>query len=153
LRKFGFRFFFSDGRADIDAVTELGASRYLHTPGYQIDRGILENHLGDEALARGVRFLTRAVVRDVQLDGQTTHVVRYEHEGAERALSARWVVDASGRAGLLRKQLGLQTDNGHHANAVWFRLGKRIDIDDWSEDCGWHARCEKRERWLSTNHL
>jgi flavin-dependent dehydrogenase len=153
LRKFGFRFFFSDGRSDIDAVTELGASRYLHTPGYQIDRGILENHLGDEARARGVRFLTRAVVRDVRLDAAATHTVCYEHEGAEHALAARWVVDASGRAGLMRKQLGLQTDNGHHANAVWFRLGKRIDIDDWSQDSAWHARCEKRERWLSTNHL
>ncbi len=30
---------------EIDAVTELGASRYLHTPGYQLDRGILENFL------------------------------------------------------------------------------------------------------------
>ena len=29
--------------ARVDAVTELGASRYLHTPGYQLDRGILEN--------------------------------------------------------------------------------------------------------------
>lgn len=38
LRKFGFRFFFSDRRDDIDAVTELGASHYLHTPGYQLDQ-------------------------------------------------------------------------------------------------------------------
>ena len=29
LKKFGFRFFFSEGRRDIDAVLELGASRYL----------------------------------------------------------------------------------------------------------------------------
>ena len=32
LKKFGFRFFFCDGRPDIDAVTELGASRFLSTP-------------------------------------------------------------------------------------------------------------------------
>jgi hypothetical protein len=79
--------------------------------------------------------------------------VRYQHDAIEHALSARWIVDASGRTGLLRRQLGLQTDNGHHANAVWFRLGTRIDIDDWSHDADWHARCERRERWLSTNHL
>ena len=42
LKKFGFRFFFSDGREDLDRVTEIGASRYLSTPSYQIDRGIFE---------------------------------------------------------------------------------------------------------------
>ncbi|CAN5891005.1 hypothetical protein BH11PSE13_BH11PSE13_25760 [soil metagenome] len=45
LRKFGFRFFFSEGRRDIDQVTEVGASRYLSVPSYQIDRGIFENYL------------------------------------------------------------------------------------------------------------
>ena len=46
LKKFGFRFFFSEGRSDIDQVLELGASSYLPTPAYQLDRGILENDLG-----------------------------------------------------------------------------------------------------------
>ena len=32
LKKFGFRFFSSEGRRDIDAVTEIGASRYLSVP-------------------------------------------------------------------------------------------------------------------------
>ena len=32
LKKFGFRFFSSEGRRDIDAVTEIGASRYLTVP-------------------------------------------------------------------------------------------------------------------------
>ena len=38
LRKFGFRFFFSDGERDITRVTELGASSFLSTPAYQLDR-------------------------------------------------------------------------------------------------------------------
>src|SRR3990167_69053 len=45
LRKFGFRFFFSEGERDLSSVTELGASRYLATPSWQIDRGIFENYL------------------------------------------------------------------------------------------------------------
>ncbi|MEP7244598.1 MAG: FAD/NAD(P)-binding protein, partial [Gammaproteobacteria bacterium] len=32
LKKFGFRFFFSEGREDVDRTCELGASRYLSTP-------------------------------------------------------------------------------------------------------------------------
>ncbi|MGH8259001.1 MAG: NAD(P)/FAD-dependent oxidoreductase, partial [Steroidobacteraceae bacterium] len=38
-------------------------------------------------------------------------------------------------------------------NAVWFRIGGRLDVDGWSEDAAWRSRCDLRERWLSTNHL
>src|SRR6185437_9793210 len=41
----------------------------------------------------------------------------------------------------------------HDANGVWFRIGARIDVDEWSDDERWLARCDPRERWLSTNHL
>jgi len=153
LRKFGFRFFFSEHAAGIDSVTELGASRYLHTPGYQLDRGILENFLGEHARARGIAFVTGAVVREIRIGEHGAHAVRYVRDGQDHELMGDWLIDASGRAGLLRRKLGLQTDNGHHANAAWFRLATRIDIDDWSQDAAWHARCDYRERWLSTNHL
>src|SRR5690606_30102755 len=62
LKKFGFRFFFSEGCAQIEKVTELGASRYLSTPSYQIDRGIFENYLGGQAKSVGVRFIDGARV-------------------------------------------------------------------------------------------
>jgi flavin-dependent dehydrogenase len=153
LRKFGFRFFFSDRRDDIDAVTELGASNYLHTPGYQIDRGILENFLCERVRAQGIELLTGATVRAIELAESGAHRVRYQAAGVETGLDADWLVDASGRAGLVRQQLDLKVDNGHHVNAAWFRLSTRVQIDDWSADAGWHARCFARERWLSTNHL
>ena len=44
-------------------MTEIGASRYLSVPSYQIDRGIFENFLGEEAQRRGVRFVDGAPVR------------------------------------------------------------------------------------------
>jgi flavin-dependent dehydrogenase len=154
LRKFGFRFFFSDGRRDLDRVVELGASRFLATPSYQIDRGIFENFLGEEARAHGIRFLDGATVREFSFGaGPDPHAVRYAHGGAEHAASARWLVDASGRAGLIKKRLGLAEGNAHDANAVWFRIGERIDVNDWSEDPAWLGRCDPPQRWLSTNHL
>jgi len=153
LRKFGFRFFFSDRRDDIDAVTELGASNYLHTPGYQLDRGILENYLCERVRAQGIELVTGATVREIALADTGAHRVRYEADGTDTELAADWLVDASGRAGLLRQQLDLKVDNGHRVNAAWFRLATRVEIDDWSADAGWHARCFARERWLSTNHL
>lgn len=51
VRKFGFRFFFSDGRDDLASCTEIGVSRLLPTPSWQIDRGRFENFLGERARA------------------------------------------------------------------------------------------------------
>jgi flavin-dependent dehydrogenase len=157
LKKFGFRFFFNDGREDIDAVTELGASTFLATPAYQLDRGIFENELGRLALERGIRFEDGAMVRAVQMadaaQRDSLHQVSYTHAGAAHELQARWLIDASGRAGLLKRKLDLAEANEHHANAIWFRIASKLDVDDWSSDSNWLTRCDPPKRWLSTNHL
>jgi len=155
LKKFGFRFFFSEGQRDIAAVTEIGVSRPLAVSSWQIDRGIFENFLGAEATRRGVRFVDEAMVRTVDLsDDAAPHQVTWQRNGeAVQASRARWVVDASGRAGLLKRKLGLAQDNVHPAHAVWFRISERITLDDWSADPAWLARCATPTRWLSTNHL
>jgi hypothetical protein len=72
---------------------------------------------------------------------------------APQPATARWVVDASGRAGLIKRQLGLAMENEHPAHAVWFRIADRIEIDRWVDDPDWQARCVTPTRWLSTNHL
>jgi flavin-dependent dehydrogenase len=160
LRKFGFRFFHSDGRLDVDRVSEVGITRHFPIPTYQIDRGIFENFLAEHARQSGVRLLDGAVVRDftiAEASCSAEHEVVYERKGAddvsEQRITARWLVDASGRAGLLKRRLGLEEPNEHHAHGVWFRVRGRIDVDDWSDDRAWLARCTPRHRWLSTSHL
>jgi flavin-dependent dehydrogenase len=154
LKKFGFRFFFSDGRSDLHNVTELGASRVLSTPSYQLDRGIFENELARLAQEKGVRFIDGAVIRSVELgDSRQDHHVVWEVNGQTCRATARWLCDASGRAGLVKRKLGLAELNDHDANAVWFRIAERIDVNDWSTDEQWLDRCNPRSRWLSTNHL
>lgn len=159
LRKFGFRFFFSEGERDLSSVTELGASRYLSTPSWQIDRGIFENHLAEEVTRQGVQLASGAAVKRIDLDESQGHQVEFEaqdaHGGAaqRQTIRAKWIVDASGRASLLKRKLGLAQDNGHHANAVWFRLNTRLDIDNWADDPQWRQRCDPAARWMSTNHL
>ena len=82
LSKFGFRFFFTEGRSDIDQVAELGASRYLSTPSYQLDRGIFENFLGEHARSLGVQFVDGATVRSFDLGANgAAHRVRFAIEG------------------------------------------------------------------------
>ncbi|WOB51627.1 NAD(P)/FAD-dependent oxidoreductase [Xanthomonas hydrangeae] len=154
IRKFGFRFFFSDRRQDIDRCTELGVSQILPTPSWQIDRGRFENFLGERARAQGITFVDSCSVKGVDLsDDEADHAVRYERAGEAGTLSARWVVDASGRAGLLKRKLGLAQDNAHDANAVWWRVEGLIDPNGWSQDSSWLQRCTPPDRWRSTNHM
>jgi flavin-dependent dehydrogenase len=154
LKKFGFRFFSSEGRRDIDRVTEIGASRYLAVPSWQLDRGIFENFLAEEAVRRGIAFVDGAMVKDIAIgSSDAPHRVSYVASGIVHEVEARWLVDACGRAGLIKKKLELAEPNGHRANAVWFRMKDRISVDDWSSDAAWRGRCDPPARWLSTNHL
>ena len=157
LRKFGFRFFHSDGSQQIDAVQEIGVSRYLTVPSYQIDRGIFENFLLDHAREMGIDVEIGATVTRIELAAQEApqvpHQVQYEINGERRECTAKWLVDASGRAALLKNKLELREPNPHDANAVWFRVPYRIDIEDWSDSTAWLGRCEPAQRWRSTNHL
>ncbi|MEO7019920.1 MAG: tryptophan 7-halogenase [Ktedonobacteraceae bacterium] len=157
LNKFGLRLFFSaDGNRDIARRVELGhATLPPHGVGtYQLDRGRLENTLGSELQRQGIVFLDGCKVQQVNLLPQSNaHRLQIVHNGSEREIQARWVVDASGRNTLLQRQLGLAKKVGHAANAAWFRIGHSIDINEWSTDPAWQARISEGERSLSTNHL
>ena len=153
LRKFGLRFFFSEGRRDVDKCVELGGGCYFPTPSYQLDRGIFENFLGEHALSLGIDFIHGAVVRNFELGSNgAPHQVHYEVKGEKFHVQSRWVVDAAGRAALIKRKLGLIQENAHDANAVWFRIGTKIDMDEWSTDSDWLKRNDPPHRWLSTNH-
>lgn len=158
LRKFGFRFFFSEGQRNIDQVTEIGASRHMSVPSYQIDRGIFENFLAIEAMERGIQFTDSSTVLDVELaddskESSQLHTITFKNNKIDQTIKAKWVVDACGRAGIIKRKLNLTESNNHTAHAVWFRIKDRISIDDWSNNLEWRQRCNPQTRWLSTNHL
>jgi 2-polyprenyl-6-methoxyphenol hydroxylase-like FAD-dependent oxidoreductase len=151
VRKFGFRFFFSDGCPDLDQTTELGISRVFPTPTWQLERGTFENFLGHEVARCGIEFMQGATVRSIETGAP--HTVRAEHDGTPHVHHARWLIDASGRAGLLRRQFKLTEDNGHHISAAWLRIDARLDPDHWCANAAWSGLCQPQERWRSTNHL
>ncbi len=154
IRKFGFRFFFSDRSKHIDRCTELGVSRLLPTPSWQIDRGRFENHLGELARERGIEFIDAATVRGIDLsEGEATHQVRYSQGDEEYQVESRWLIDASGRAGLLKRKLGLAKTNAHDVNSSWWRVEGFVQPKQWSDDAAWLSRCDPPDRWRSTNHL
>jgi len=156
LPKFGLRFFFNpQGQECLSNGLEMGLSEFFPKPSYQLDRGRLENHLGELVAQQGVCFLDGAKVRKVDLnEDRATHRVHYQRENENQSLTAQWVVDASGRAGILKKKLDLAEEVDHKIQAAWFRVGARIQIDDFCENDEWlKVRGNVKQRWLSTNHL
>ena len=144
LPKSGLRYFFSHGdNEDVARRVEMGASFFPPVPGFQLDRGRLENFLREKNVDLGVEFWDRAKARRVTRDDEK-HYVALERGGRSISVAARWVVDASGRSGLLKRQLGLAREVGHKCDAVWFRLDDIVDIDEWSAAPEWKARISKR---------
>jgi flavin-dependent dehydrogenase len=153
LEKLGLRYFFPfDGNRDVTRRVELGPPTYPPVPSFQLDRGRLENYLLAALRQDGVELHDACAVRGVTL-GQDLHDVELESAGVRRTVRTRWIADASGRAGIIRRKLGLTRTSTHRANACWWRVKGRVDIDDWSSDPAWKARVPSGERWHSTNHL
>lgn len=160
LPKFGLRFFFKDTHQTLAEGTEVGGSEFFSAPSYQVDRGRLENYLATTAEVQGATLFSGSMVKDVELHeaddpaSPELHRIRFEQNGTEHSIDARWLVDASGRASLLKRKLDLEEDLGHDINAVWFRLDAEIQIDQWCDDPNWQTLTGKvPRRWLSTNHL
>lgn len=161
LFKYGFRYFFAEGNnEDITKRFELASIPYYfenhppHTRTYQLDRGKFENKLGEELCRHGVIFLHDCQVHTLTLNSADSHTCRIMlGDGSECIVTARWVVDASGRAGFLKRQLNLTEKVEHDVNAAWFRMNKIITVQDWNDDPKWQARFDPRLRRLATNHL
>jgi flavin-dependent dehydrogenase len=154
LEKLGLRYFFPQGdNRDLSRRVELGPRMFPPVPSFQLDRGRLENLLLAELRECRVDVLDGCTVKHIGL-APLNHTVGIEtRDGQEREVRARWLADASGRAGLIRRQLGLTRTADHGANACWFRVPERVKVDDWSDDPEWRGRVPSGQRWLSTNHL
>lgn len=159
LPKNGLRFFWkSDPNAPMETGLELGWATVPPAPSYQLDRGVFENHLAQQAVEHGITVLDGARVTAVTLaHGAADHEVTVALGAAgtdPTTVRTRWVLDASGRRAILRHQLGLTRDVAHDPNAAWFRVDTVVDVETFSDDPGWRARMATGDpRYLSTNHL
>ena len=111
----------------------------------------------DADIQAGVDVYLGASVTDLALDGAArAHEITLQGGDAPQALRARWVVDASGRAGLLAKRLDLRVpETEHRVGAAWGRYHGLRDMDDLSTPGAseWRARARHTSRVLSTNHF
>lgn len=154
LRKHGLRFLLPAGdNSDITKRVEFCTPAHLAAYTHQIDRGRFENELFRRCLKNGAEAFRGWRVQDVEI-GEDAHRVTLTQEDEETSVTARWLVDASGRANILRRKLDLADDTGHHINAAWIRLAGGLDFEDWADDEEWLNRMpEPGLRRLSTTHL
>ena len=154
LRKHGLRFLLPAGdNSDITKRVEFCTPAHPAAFTHQIDRGRFENELFRRCLKHGADAFRGWRVQDVEI-GQDAHSIKLSQEDEETSVTARWVVDASGRANILRRKLDLADDTGHHINAAWIRLAGGLDFEDWTDDEEWLNRMpEPGLRRLSTTHL
>ena len=48
----------------------------------------------------------------------------------------------------------MKKESDHKNNSAWIRIGKRVKVDDWSDDAEWGKNfSEDHPRWKSTNHM
>jgi flavin-dependent dehydrogenase len=161
IHKCGLRFFLPAGdNTDIAERVEVGPPLYPPVPSYQLDRGRFENEAARRNLEAGVDLFQGAFVDDVEVGSRdrphAVTIVRGGPGGERTRIESRWLVDASGRAFLLKRKLGLEEENGHVVHSSWFRLAGGLDIEEWvrDDDEEWFGRMKERGlRRFSTNHL
>ncbi len=157
LAKQGLRLWFAnDSEQPFEECVEVGARYNSRLPGFQVDRAKLDAHLLELAEAEGCEVLRPAKAVDIQLNGVGKNLLRVKKEDESLSVTAGWVVDASGRAAVLARQLShFKPLASHPINALWARF---TGVRDWDG----HAMREKFPRYASacrtsrswaTNHL
>jgi len=159
-QKHGLRMWFCKSPEDrVEDCTELGPKFQSRLPTFQLDRALLDQHVLELAVEAGAELLRPATIREVKLaEGEASHQVSLTTSAGETiTFTARWVIDASGRAALLAKKLGLHRPLGdeHPTSSIWCRFRKVNPIDSYKSR-KMHPSLMSRvraSRSSATNHL
>jgi len=90
---------------------------------FQINRFTFDREVRDRNAQNGVELINGTVMGVDIKDGEGLHTVMVQDPaGGKQTLSARWLVDATGRNRVLQKQLQLQEKIKEQKNVYWFRL-------------------------------
>lgn len=130
LYKQGLRLWFHNEKTGglLDSA-ETGPVTSVSIPSFQINRATLDEKLLALAAEAGAEVIRPARVTGVELKDYD-NTVNYEENGVAKQARAPWVIDATGKAALLGRQLGLIKANDDHPTAsVWARFTGVTDLD------------------------
>lgn len=161
-QKHGLRLWFCSKPDDKpEDCTEIGPKFQSRLPTFQLDRELLDEHILSEARAAGAEVLRPATLREITLAEEGSdaphQITLTTEDGGTRALTATWLIDASGKAALLAKKLGLHRPLGdeHPTSSIWCRY-RNVNTLDSHHTRTTHPAFMRRVRGLratATNHL
>lgn len=93
---------------------------------YNFNRARFDRILLEYAEETGVEVLQEAEVKKLIFNGERLEGVKYQHQGQSHQAQARYVVDASGRAGLVSKHFNLRKMNNRLQNVAVFQHYKNV---------------------------
>ncbi len=159
IKKLGLRFFFEgDNKENISQRLEFGARIFSPTPSYQLDRGILENYLKLEIEKLGGIFFENTSVKSIEINSNAPHQIKVNkpQESEKQGLielETKWLIDASGRTGILSNKVSKKFSTDHICSSAWWRVNKQIKVDEWGDEEWRNNHNKNQNRWLSTCHL
>jgi flavin-dependent dehydrogenase len=160
LPKHAFRYWFvNDKVSRLREASEVGPTQLPRTPSFQLDRARLDEHLLSVAAAEGTQVWRPAKVVSCELRGEAGNRLRIEHASGETVeVSARWIVDATGRQAMLaRKRGGVAPIDSHPTAAIWVRYRGVKDMDgvevSGTDPADPFSRAVLTSRRLATNHF
>ncbi len=154
LPKEGLRYWFSnESVGSHEEASETGGFVRALVPSFQLRRDVLDQHVLDLAVAAGAQLLRPARANGLRV-GELDNVVEIEGDDRVSTIGCRWLIDATGRACLLGRHLGLIEKNERHPVAAsWCRWTGVRHIDDLAAlGKGGLAERNVGSRRLATNH-
>jgi len=158
--KHGLRLWFCKSPTDsVCDLTEIGPTFQSRLPTYQLDRELLDEHLLEEAQMYGCELMRPATIKTISLsEDSTPHTLEIMPlEGQMRTVTSRWVLDASGKAAVLAKKMGMLRSfaEEHPTSSIWCRFTNVNDLDSFKSR-RMHPGLTmgvKANRTSATNHL
>ena len=153
LPKNALRFFFDnkDHSLPIEQMSEQGTTYIPPHPAFQLERASFESDLTDMNREDDITILQGARVTGFELDHQNEHTVDFKYQNETHQIRCKWLVDASGRAGVVaRRMKSYSRENVPAHSSAWGRFSGVKDFDSVGNQ-KWRDRASSR--FLSPNHF
>ena len=153
LPKNALRFFFDNPEHSlpIENMSEQGTTYIPPHPAFQLDRASFEEALMQMNRESDITVLQGARVSKYALNDGEDHQLTFKYEGSEHQLNAKWLIDASGRAGVITKRQRCHSlENVPMHSSAWGRFSNVKDFDSVGTQ---EWRDSASSRFLSTNHF
>jgi len=167
--KYNLRFYWKTAGMDnrrVESYSQSYIRKLSNLATYQLNRNEIERELlrRNVEMAGQYTLHNHALDVDIPLSDEGArgglHAVTYTRNGEPRTVTARWIVDAAGRAHVLKRQLNLlkKNDIRHGSSFMW--VNGLLNVEHLTDSTHKQVRLNPQRSitghfpfWLATTHL